>query len=71
MVELHCCDETRGRGETFLNCFFDFFDFDLAETFYLQEGLTGGAVDGLDGWLGWGWHGLGLCLGMRWLGLRY
>lgn len=54
MVEFHCCDESRRRGETFLDCFFDFLHLDLAESFYLQECFASGTVDGLDEWLGWG-----------------
>jgi hypothetical protein len=33
--------------QTFLNCFFDLFDFDFAESFDFQKGFARGAVDGL------------------------
>lgn len=60
MVEFHCCDETRGCGKAFLNCLFDFLDLDFTESFDFQEGLAGGAVDGLDEWLGLLRDGMGL-----------
>lgn len=60
VVKFHCCDETRSRGEAFLNCFFDFLDLDFAESFDFKEGFSGGTVDGLDEWLGLLRDGMGL-----------